>query len=80
MERSKPEKESIEVFNVGSMDSVFQEVQKRDLKMALETKVIKQAGLGEEKQLQQAGFDVERLAQQVGLEEDKKLAKKEGIL
>ena len=51
MERSKPKKESIEVFNVGSMNPVFQEVQKRDSKLALETKAIKQAGLGEEKQL-----------------------------
>ena len=52
MERSKPEKESIEVFNVGSMNPVFQEVQKRDSKLVLETKAIKQAGLGEEKQIQ----------------------------
>lgn len=61
MEIGRPEKENVEVSNVGSMDPVFLEVQKHDLKLALEKKVIKHVGLGEEKQLQQAGFGVEGL-------------------
>ena len=79
MEIGRPEKKNVEVSNVGSMGLVFLEVQKHDLKLALEKKAIKQAGLGEEEQLQQAGFGVEGLVQRAGLEKDKKLSKKEGI-
>ena len=48
-EMCRLEKENAKVSNIGNMDSVFQEVQKHDLKFALEKKAIKQARLGEEK-------------------------------
>ena len=48
-EMCRLEKENAKVSNIGNMDSVFQEVQKHDLKLALEKKAIKQARLGEEK-------------------------------